>query len=71
LPQSEGAGTNEVLEILAIVQDWAGGEMEAIEWYHSQPIPALESHTAEALVKSGKVSVVHGYLDHIALGGFA
>jgi uncharacterized protein (DUF2384 family) len=61
----------EVLEIISRVRDWAGGEAQAMAWYRSQPIPALDGRTAEALVKSGKAAAVRDYLDHLALGGFA
>lgn len=62
---------SEMLEILARVQDWAGSEAQAMAWYRSQPIPALDGRTAEALVKSGDAGAVRDYLDHMALGGFA
>ena len=61
----------EMLEIVARVRDWAGGETQAMAWYRSQPIPALDGRTPEALVKAGQASAVRGYLDHVALGGFA
>lgn len=61
----------EMLEILARVRDWAGGETQAMAWYRAQPIPALDGRTAEALVKSGEAAAVRDYLDHLALGGFA
>jgi uncharacterized protein (DUF2384 family) len=61
----------EMLEIIARIRDWAGGEAQAMAWYRSQPIPALDGRTPEALVKSGKASAVRDYLDHLALGGFA
>lgn len=61
----------EVLEIISRVRDWAGGEAQAMAWYRSQPIPALDGRTPEALVKSGKATAVRDYLDHLALGGFA
>jgi hypothetical protein len=61
----------EMLEIVARVRDWAGGTAQAMGWYRSQPIPALDGRTAEALVKSGRAGAVRDYLDHIALGGFA
>jgi hypothetical protein len=40
-------------------------------WCRSQPIPALDGRTAEALVKAGRATAVRDYLDQIALGGFA
>lgn len=61
----------EMLEIISRVHDWAGGEAQAMAWYRSQPIPALDGRTPEALVKSGKAGAVRDYLDHLALGGFA
>jgi uncharacterized protein (DUF2384 family) len=61
----------EMLEIISRIRDWAGGEAQAMAWYRSQPIPALDGRTPEALVKSGKAGAVRDYLDHLALGGFA
>jgi uncharacterized protein (DUF2384 family) len=61
----------EMLEIISRIRDWAGGEAQAMAWYRSQPIPALNGRTPEALVKSGKAGAVRDYLDHLALGGFA
>jgi uncharacterized protein (DUF2384 family) len=65
------ARVTEMLEIISRVRDWAGGEAQAMAWYRSQPIPALDGRTPEALVKSGKAGAVRDYLDHFALGGFA
>lgn len=61
----------EMLEVISRVLDWAGGEAQAMAWYRSQPIPALDGRTAEALVKAGQAHAVRAYLDHVALGGFA
>ncbi|MEO8374459.1 MAG: antitoxin Xre/MbcA/ParS toxin-binding domain-containing protein [Sphingomonas bacterium] len=61
----------EMLEIISRVREWAGGEAQAMAWYRSQPIPALDGRTSEALVKSGQAGAVRDYLDHMALGGFA
>jgi uncharacterized protein (DUF2384 family) len=61
----------EMLEILARVEDWAGGEAQALAWYRAQPIPALDGRTAEALVQDGRAASVRNYLDQLALGGFA
>ena len=65
------ARVTEMLEIIGRVRDWAGGDTQAMAWYRSQPIPALDGRTAEALVKSGRATAVREYLDHVALGGFA
>lgn len=61
----------EMLEIIGRVRDWAGGEAQAMAWYRSQPIPALDGRTPEALVKAGEAAAVRDYLDHLALGGYA
>jgi len=61
----------EMLEIISRIRTWAGGEAQAMAWYRSQPIPALDGRTPEALVKSGRAGAVRDYLDHLALGGFA
>ena len=61
----------EMLEIISRVRDWAGGEAQAMAWYRSQPIPALDGRTPEALVKDGRAHAVRDYLAHVALGGFA
>ena len=61
----------EMLEIISRVRDWAGGEAQAMAWYRSPPIPALDGRTPEALVKAGRAHAVREYLDHFALGGFA
>lgn len=61
----------EMLEILNLIEPWAGGRRQALAWYRSQPIAALDGRTAEALVKSGHAVAVRDYVDQIALGGFA
>ncbi len=62
---------SDMREIISRVRDWAGGESQAMAWYRSQPIPALDGRTAEALVKGGQAMAVRDYLDHLALGGYA
>jgi hypothetical protein len=61
----------EMLEIIARVSDWAGGQQRAMAWYRAQPIAAFGGRTAEALVKDGKAGALRDYLDHLAQGGFA
>lgn len=68
---TEMTGQQDRLEILAQVTGWAGGEQAALLWYRSQPIPALDGHTAAALVQAGRAASVRAYLNHLALGGFA
>jgi hypothetical protein len=61
----------EMLEIISMVQTWAGGPAQAMAWYRAEPIPAFGGRTAEALVKSGQATAVRDYLDHLATGGYA
>jgi len=61
----------EMLEIVARVSDWAGGERQAMGWYRSEPLPAFGGRTAESLVKDGKAGALRDHLDHLALGGYA
>jgi antitoxin Xre/MbcA/ParS-like protein len=69
-PKTQTRAT-EMLEIIARIADWAGGERQAMAWYRAEPIPAFGGRTAESLVKTGKAAAVRDYLDHIATGGFA
>jgi hypothetical protein len=61
----------EMLEIINLVQGWAGGAAQAMAWYRAEPIAAFGGRTAEALVKSGKATAVRDYVDHLATGGYA
>ncbi len=61
----------EMLEIISLVQGWAGGPAQAMAWYRAEPIPAFGGRTAEALVKSGGATAVRDYVDHLATGGYA
>ena len=61
----------EMLEIINLVQAWAGGPAQAMAWYRAEPIPAFGGRTAEALVKSGQATAVRDYVDHLATGGYA
>ena len=69
-PKAQGR-VREMLEIIALVQAWAGGPAQAMAWYRAEPIPAFGGRTAEALVKSGGAAAVRDYLDHLATGGYA
>jgi hypothetical protein len=61
----------EMLEIINLVQGWAGGATQAMAWYRAEPIPAFGGRTAEALVKSGNATAVRDYVDHLSTGGYA
>lgn len=69
-PKAQGR-MREMLEIINLVQGWAGGPAQAMAWYRAEPIPAFGGRTAEALVKSGQATAVRDYLDHLATGGYA
>lgn len=69
-PKTQGRVT-EMVEIVARVTDWAGGEKQALAWYRAEPLPAFGGRTAESLVKDGKAASVRDWLDHVATGGFA
>ena len=61
----------EMVEIISLVQAWAGGPAQAMAWYRAEPIPAFGGRTAEALVKSGQAAAVRDYIDHLTTGGYA
>ncbi len=61
----------EMVEIISLVQTWAGGPAQAMAWYRAEPIPAFGGRTAEALVKTGQAAAVRDYVDHLATGGYA
>lgn len=61
----------EMVEILELIKEWAGGEMQAMAWYRAQPIPALNGRTSEQLVKDGQATAVREYIDHLTVGGYA
>lgn len=61
----------EMIEILSLVQAWAGGPADAMTWYRNAPIPAFGGRTAEALVTSGEARAVRDYIDHLITGGHA
>ncbi|WP_109355914.1 DUF2384 domain-containing protein [Sphingorhabdus sp. EL138] len=62
---------DEELKIIERILEWAGSQDQAYAWYRTQPIPSVGGETAEAMVKSGRVDVIHNYLDHLAVGGYA
>ncbi len=66
-PKTQGRAA-EMIEIVARVSDWAGGEKQALAWYRAEPLPAFGGRTAESLVKDGKAAAVRDWLDHVATG---
>lgn len=69
--ETDAVAAREAGDVQARIQAFAGGEAEALTWYHDQPIPALGGRTAETLVRMGQGAAVRQYLDTLATGGFA
>ena len=69
--ETDAVAAREAADVLARIQAVAGGEAEALAWYHDQPIPALGGRTVETLVRMGQGAAVRQYLDTLATGGFA
>ncbi|MGH7023368.1 MAG: antitoxin Xre/MbcA/ParS toxin-binding domain-containing protein [Caulobacteraceae bacterium] len=65
------ARMRQMVEIINLVQDWAGSPAQAMAWYRAEPIPAFGGRTAEAVVKSGGAAAMRDYVDHLATGGYA
>jgi transcriptional regulator with XRE-family HTH domain len=65
------ARLRDMVEIINRVRGWAGSPGQAFAWYRSQPLASFGDQTAEALVKEGRAEAVKGYLDRIAVGGYA
>jgi hypothetical protein len=61
----------ETREITSRVSKWAGGDMEAMAWYRTEPIPAFGGLTAEMIVSLGQSAALGDFLEHLAIGGFA
>jgi hypothetical protein len=61
----------EMLDIIVLVQAWAGGAAQAMAWYRAEPISAFGGRTAEAMVKSGNARAVREYVKHLETGGYA
>lgn len=61
----------ETSEVLKLIEKWAGGKVQAMAWYKSYPIPALNGQTSEQLVKDGKFAAVREYINHLVVGGYA
>jgi hypothetical protein len=66
----ENSRSIEMLEVIARIAAWTGGEISAMAWYRTEHLPAFGGRTAEELVRDGKAAALHDYLDRIAAGGF-
>lgn len=60
-----------MIEILDLVEVWAGSPTRALAWYRSQPLPSFGGMTAENLLKLGKEDAVKSHLLRIATTGYA
>jgi len=65
------ARLRDIVEILNMVQGWAGSKEAAFAWYRSAPLPSFGDMTSEDLVRQGRAEVVKGHIGRIAAGGFA
>jgi hypothetical protein len=65
------ARLRDMVEIINRVRRWSGSPGQAFAWYRSQPLASFGDQTAEALVKESRAESVKGYLDRIAVGGYA
>ena len=61
----------ELVEILVRVEAEIGSLLKAYEWFKTQPLPSFGGDTPGKLVRIGKASAVHAYLDRIRDGGYA
>ena len=61
----------EMLEILKRVEAQTGSLLAAYAWFRSEPLAGFGGMTPDQLVRDGKASYVHAYLDRIMAGGYA
>ena len=60
-----------MLEILKRVKTQTGSLWSAYVWFRSEPMAGFGGMTPSQLVREGKASHVHAYLDRIMAGGYA
>lgn len=65
------ARLQEMLEIVGRVRAWTDTDVEALEWYRNFPVPAFGGKPPAELVRRGMAKTVHGYIEHLAAGGYA
>ncbi len=56
--------------ILDFINGWVCSKKDALNWYETEVIPALNK-TANQAVTEGEFDLVKRYLKHIDKGGFA
>ena len=62
---------HEMVEILSRVEPLMGSSSASFAWFRSEGLPSFDGTTAEQLVKEGRASSVHRYLDRMLAGGYA
>lgn len=62
---------SDVVEILKLVEGWAGSQQAALVWFRSSPLPSFGGQTAEGLIREGRAEDVRCYIHRIGVGGFA
>ena len=61
----------EMLEILNRVEAETGSPIGAYAWFRAEPLPGFGGMTPDQLVRDGRASHVHAYLDRVTAGGYA
>ena len=61
----------EMLEILNRVEAEIGSTIGAYAWFRAEPLSGFGGMTPDQLVRDGRASDVHAYLDRVSAGGYA
>ncbi len=61
----------QMLEILNRVEAATGSPLAAYAWFRAEPLPGFAGVTPDRLLREGRASEVHAYLDRIMAGGYA
>ncbi|MCY3702216.1 MAG: DUF2384 domain-containing protein [Rhodospirillales bacterium] len=61
----------EMLEILNRIEAETGSPIGAYAWFRAEPLPGFGGMTPDQLVRDGRASHVHAYLDRVMAGGYA
>ena len=67
--QPEKSGLDQLadtIEIINLILPWTGSAANAVAWYRTRPLPALDGQTAEQLVNQGRVDVVKAHMARMA-----
>jgi hypothetical protein len=62
----------EMLEILRRVEQYTGSPpLVAYAWFRSETLPGFAGKTPDQLVREGRASHLHAYLNRVMAGGYA